>query len=259
MTNPRKRKIFRLFDDTSRFLSRKKVEVDKSQINRLFANIYSPGPSFQYIFDFATRKFVYISNDVVELFGKSVDKFNVDEFLNAIHPHDMPHFIKCEEIAAYFLFSFIDREFIPDYKISYQIRIQNRTGNYKLFLHQAIALSMDDNNNLASAFVNHSDISHITTSNNYQVSFINIKGGKSYFNIRNVTDFKIQSIPACKLSNREIEILGLISEGLSSKEIAENLSISYDTVRTHRNNVLKKTRFNTLTQAIGYFIREGLI
>ena len=61
------------------------------------------------------------------------------------------------------------------------------------------------------------------------------------------------------ISSRELEILFLLSEGLSSKEIADQLYISYDTVRTHRNNILKKTKFRTLTQAVSYCIRDGII
>lgn len=64
---------------------------------------------------------------------------------------------------------------------------------------------------------------------------------------------------ATRISLREREILFLLSEGLSSKEIADKLHISYDTVRTHRNNILKKTNFRTLTQAVSYCVRDGLI
>ena len=60
------------------------------------------------------------------------------------------------------------------------------------------------------------------------------------------------------ISARELEILYLLSEGLSSREIADQLCISYDTVRTHRNNILKKTKFKTLTQAVSHCVRDGI-
>ena len=257
--NPIKREIFKVFDSTSEFLSNREIGIDNSRLTEVFSKLYSPGPAFQYVFDFATRELVYVSDGVEELFNLSSDSFKADDFLERVHPEDMAHFIKCQEIAGYFLFSIIDKESIPDYKISYQYRIRDAKGNFKLFLHQAIALTMDENLNLASSFVNHSDISHITISNNYKVSFINLKGGKSYFNINDISGFKLKSTPPSLLSNREMEILGLLAEGFSSKEIAEILFISYATVRTHRNNILKKTEFKSLTQAVGYFIREGVL
>ena len=72
-------------------------------------------------------------------------------------------------------------------------------------------------------------------------------------------DFEKYRATSMTISTRELEILNLLSEGLSSKEIADQLYISYDTVRTHRNNILKKTKFRTLTQAVSYCIRDGII
>ena len=56
------------------------------------------------------------------------------------------------------------------------------------------------------------------------------------------------------LSIREQEILSLISFGYSSKDIAHNLYISLETVRTHRKHLLKKLNANN----VAYLIRRGL-
>ncbi len=49
----------------------------------------------------------------------------------------------------------------------------------------------------------------------------------------------VQGIPN-PLSGREIEILGLVSEGLSNREIADRLVISEGTVKNHLTNILSK-------------------
>ena len=90
------------------------------------------------------------------------------------------------------------------------------------------------------------------------MSFIHIQEGKSYFGIGNIKDLSNEQ-PKLTISNREVEILKLISEGFSSKEIADYLYISLDTVRTHRKNILAKTDFKNLTQAATHYVREGLI
>ena len=189
----------------------------------------------------------------------SADSFTVSDFVGRFHPDDMSHFIQSEKMAGHFLFSFIPKGLIPKYKVSYQLRIKDAQGKYKLFLHQAIAFTFDDQGRMATVLQNHSEIGHITTVNNKKVSFINVAGGPSYYNIGKITDIEHYDKPQKLLTNREIEILGLISEGLSSKETSAQLSISYETVRTHRNNILKKTNFKTIAQAVGYSIREGLI
>jgi DNA-binding NarL/FixJ family response regulator len=62
-----------------------------------------------------------------------------------------------------------------------------------------------------------------------------------------------------QLSEREIEVLKLIVEELSSEQIAEKLFISKRTVDTHRINILAKTNSKTLVGLIKYSVRNNLI
>lgn len=55
---------------------------------------------------------------------------------------------------------------------------------------------------------------------------------------------------ASKLTSREQEILESISHGEHSKTIAQNLQISYETLRSHRKNILKKLACRNMIQAI---------
>ena len=69
---------------------------------------------------------------------------------------------------------------------------------------------------------------------------------------------KGSSIEEVKLSSREIEVLQLISEGNSSKEIGEILFLSSKTIDVHRNNIMKKTDLHTISQLTKYAIQKGL-
>lgn len=62
-----------------------------------------------------------------------------------------------------------------------------------------------------------------------------------------------------ELTKRELELLGLIAEGKTNKEIANLLSISIHTVQTHRLNLMKKLDVHDTTQLVRYAIRRGLI
>jgi len=62
-----------------------------------------------------------------------------------------------------------------------------------------------------------------------------------------------------ELTERELEVLGLITEGKTNKEIADLLSISVHTVQTHRLNLMKKLDVHDSTQLVRYAIRKGLI
>jgi NarL family two-component system response regulator LiaR len=60
------------------------------------------------------------------------------------------------------------------------------------------------------------------------------------------------------LTEREVEVLALIAQGLANQEIADQLVISERTVRTHVSNILGKLHLANRTQAALYAIREGL-
>lgn len=61
------------------------------------------------------------------------------------------------------------------------------------------------------------------------------------------------------LTEREIQIVRLIAEGLSSRQIAERLSISVKTVDTHRSNIMEKLGVRNSAELIKYAIREGIL
>ena len=61
------------------------------------------------------------------------------------------------------------------------------------------------------------------------------------------------------LTDRELEVLQLIAEEKSSREIAENLFISIRTVDTHRKNLLRKTEVHTVIGLLKFGVRNGLI
>ncbi|MBI5409564.1 MAG: response regulator transcription factor [Nitrospirae bacterium] len=60
------------------------------------------------------------------------------------------------------------------------------------------------------------------------------------------------------LSNREREVLQLIAEGRSTKEIAETLFVSVKTIETHRQQIMSKLNIHSIAGLTKYAIREGL-
>jgi DNA-binding NarL/FixJ family response regulator len=60
------------------------------------------------------------------------------------------------------------------------------------------------------------------------------------------------------LSRREIDIVKLLKEGLSSKEIAQELDISLKTVEVHRYNILKKLKLKNTAALVNFINTKGL-
>jgi len=61
------------------------------------------------------------------------------------------------------------------------------------------------------------------------------------------------------LTSREREILQLLAEGQSNKDIATSLNLSLYTVETHRKNIQSKLNLHSLSELILYVVRKGLI
>jgi DNA-binding NarL/FixJ family response regulator len=71
------------------------------------------------------------------------------------------------------------------------------------------------------------------------------------------SDTTIGSIPA--LTARELEILGLLADGLTSEDIAQHLTISRKTVGTHIEHILRKLRVHSRTEAVALAFRDRLV
>ena len=93
--------------------------------------------------------------------------------------------------------------------------------------------------------------------------------GKSYFSqavAQVVFDDYVKTLsekgitdPYDSLSEREREVLQLVAEGRSSKDIAELLSVSPATVETHRAHLLQKLRLHNTVEVVRYAARRGII
>jgi len=61
------------------------------------------------------------------------------------------------------------------------------------------------------------------------------------------------------LTEREVEVLRLVAHGVSNPEIADELFITVNTVKTHLRNILEKLQLENRTQAATYAVQKGLI
>jgi DNA-binding NarL/FixJ family response regulator len=73
------------------------------------------------------------------------------------------------------------------------------------------------------------------------------------------------SIPApgemrcSRLTSREREIVQLISEGKSNKEVSSSLGISIKTVDTHRTNIMRKLEIHSISELVRYAVRNQIV
>ena len=96
-----------------------------------------------------------------------------------------------------------------------------------------------------------------------------VRQGKSYFSpavsrvlvedyVRQLQDKDIEDSYDL-LTPRERELLQLIAEGKSNKDVANMLNLSLYTVETHRSNILSKLNLHSVPELILYAVRKGVI
>jgi DNA-binding NarL/FixJ family response regulator len=67
------------------------------------------------------------------------------------------------------------------------------------------------------------------------------------------------SDPLAVLTARQREVLQMVAEGHTSKEIAQSLGVSYRTIETHRNQLMKRLGVTDLTGLVRFAVRAGLV
>lgn len=223
--------------------------------NDLTNSIISSGPFSFYIIDFFDMSLSYISPSLYEMHGFDPNTLTFNDVLGAIHPDDINFVIKAEGFLTRFFSDKIDRSKLLSYKISYCHRARLQNGEYALFNHQAVMLTMDDNGGYGKSLNIHTAIDHLSTHNTYRISLIGLNGEPSFMNLS--IDEDDQELK--EFSKREIDIIKLIANGLNNTEIAEKLFISPLTVKKHRTNILAKSNCKNSAQLIKNCILQGII
>ncbi|HWB25527.1 MAG TPA: response regulator transcription factor [Chitinophagaceae bacterium] len=131
-----------------------------------------------------------------------------------------------------------------------------------------LALSMSGQGDIVNEMINNADIAGYVLKNIGKEELAHaikkIAGGGIYFSeqvLDELTKFSTvkRENEETHLTQREIEIVGLIEKELSNKEIADKLFISERTVETHRKNIFRKTKTNSVIGLVKYAYEHKLI
>jgi DNA-binding NarL/FixJ family response regulator len=68
-----------------------------------------------------------------------------------------------------------------------------------------------------------------------------------------------QQLSSPRLTDRELEVLSLVAQGLNNRDIAKRLFISENTVKNHVRNILEKLQLHSRMEAVMYAVREKLL
>ena len=214
------------------------------------------GNSSVSVFDLHRKEHVYTSPAYHLMLGYDIDAVEDDLFFDRkIHPEDYVALLEHGIEMMRFCFD-LSQDKRKDFKLLNEYRMERGGGEYVRVIEQHQALELDRRGNLwlALSLVDISPDGDVGTG--VKSHLMNFRTGE-LFRFPVGRPRKDSSLP--KLSAREQEVLGLIREGLISKEIADRLYISVHTVNTHRQRILEKLKVGNSHEAIIYASRLGLL
>lgn len=206
------------------------------------------------VFDFSKKGHIFTSYNFSSLFGydlNEIEKGGNEYFDSKIHPDDFGKLMQYGVAALRFFFD-LPVEERKDYKGISEYRILNAEGKYVRIVEQHQVLELDTYGNVWLV------LSVLDLSPN-QESYEGIKSQLLNFKTGKLLPVSIDPVKEVDLSDRQIEILQLVKDGLLSKEISDKLSISVHTVNTHRQRILEKLEVDNSHEAVNYAMRLGLI
>lgn len=221
-------------------------------IQKKLLDIFHVGNYFFYVVNIRKSKLEYISPEIKNILGYGTIT-SLEDIVSFIHPDDVSCFLNFEAAVERF-FSQLTGSELFKYKVQYDLRFKKADGNYTRILHQFVIIQHDEHD--IKTFAVDTDIAHLKTGGESQLSFIGLDGAPSYFNVSIDTIFNpVKSF----FTKRERQVLQALAAGMNSHEISEALSISKHTVDVHRKNMLKKTDAKSTYEILQKAFNKGWV
>jgi DNA-binding CsgD family transcriptional regulator len=219
------------------------------EIHKKLLNTFHVGPFYYYILNVPQMKVEHVSDGVIEILGlENKEQFTVENVFRSIHPDDLNRFVAHEARLTEF-FRALAPEKVMKYKVNYDYRLRCSNGEYIWILMQIRTIQTNDEGAVIRVLGVHTNISHLKQDDKPSgLSFYGLDGEPSFLNV-NVPGF-MHIDENDIFTMREKEILRLIVEGKTSREIAEILFLSTHTVSTHRKNILAKSGCRNITELL---------
>ena len=219
--------------------------------------IFTVGNYYHYTLNLHDNTLSTPHENIISLHGFAPPPKHLTDLWELIHPEDMD-FVQEAELLKAAKISEIGWEHATELKSGYCCRLRMASGAYEMFHHQSVhTLTSDEGHPLKALHIN-THIQHLMPTNNYQIIVSGI-GKRTDFHLM---QWEGREAPAAKtigLSKREIEIIALLAKGLKTTDISETLNISSHTVRTHRKNILEKTRCRNSSELISRAFEQGYL
>ncbi|MCU7692900.1 helix-turn-helix transcriptional regulator [Haoranjiania flava] len=202
-----------------------------------------------YIFDYYKQNFLYLPDNSMFLCGKKAPKvkeqgFNF--FIDHVPENEVKMLVKINKVGFEFFNSLgVEDKFL--HTISYNFHLRQSKGEYILVNHKLTPIKVDEFNNIWLA------MGLVTMASDTSIGNVEImKTGTNQIYQYDFDNEKWELKNGLQLSSREREILFLTAQGLTNKQISENIHLSETTIKFHKSKLFKKMGVNNIAEAFVY-------
>ena len=214
--------------------------------------------TFYCITNTQTLKFEYISKNMFSCIGIKKEELNAKgmEYLwSRMHPDDIELWLVAMKELMRFTLSEISEDDRVKMSYTWNYRLKQANGNYVNIIQNTTPIKFDELKKPIIGLAHYTVIgSHLTMDVCASAKFLNDKNEYETLYFNNFS----QKLISKGLTNRQRDIIRLLVLNNSSKEIAEKLFISSNTVDTHRRNILKKLNISSTGELKG-LIKSNVI
>jgi DNA-binding CsgD family transcriptional regulator len=220
--------------------------------------------SVTFLLDYSTMQYLHVGESCSNIMGYTANylmETGLEHYLSNWHPDDFFVINKIVFPSNLAFLKTIALDEYPEYIFSYNYRLKNPKGEYVILLQRFSYVAGDALGQLAGMIGVAFDITHyksdttiVQTIEKCIPTQDGILNELVYKKVHPVLSYEDKS-----LSKKENEILKLIADGLSSKQIAGKMQLSVNTINNHRRNMLQKTGCKSSSELINYAMKHGLI
>lgn len=228
-----------------------------AQEDAVFAPMLHLGPCLTWVLDVRTGRYCFVSNSVSRLLGYPASAFTeggISFLQEIIHPADAPHAWRLTKRIWDSILALQPGK-RKGYQFNRHYRVLKADRSYVRLLEQSTVLHTDSQGNITHVLGVCTDISGCMGSPAPVTAAV--PTGDEPRRRGPAADDPL-SFPG-QLSKREKEVVRLIADGYSSKQIADKLFISLNTVNTHRKKIIEKTHSKNAGGLVQFAILHNLI
>lgn len=215
-----------------------------------------------YMVDYTVRNYGYVHKAVINIVGYSAAYFlknGVDAYVGKWHPDDFE--IYNQDIFPENL-SFLSNhapEKSVNFVFSHTFRIKTQKGDFATLLQRSSFILSPEGVPLGTVgyvtditpFKRDKCMTHV-------IECLHMPGGTKKAEVIYQKNY-YPELTMLDISRREAEVLRWICDGLSSKQIAEKMRISINTVNNHRKSMLQKTNCANSFELLSFAVKNGII